>query len=123
MIIVKSNTEGFMQRRISPYVLFAQVAFGLIGGFFFIVGAIGTFSWRPGWNSGASPVIGVFIGLPLIAVAVLLTDLHKKVFGAKDRKIFLKCLSCGHLNVEKTKYCGDCGKPLLAEGQHPAPDR
>jgi hypothetical protein len=78
---------------------------------------------RPGWNSGASPVIGVFTGLPLIAVAVLLTDLHKKVFGAKDQKIFLKCLSCGHLNVEKTKYCGDCGKPLLAEGQHPAPDR
>jgi hypothetical protein len=123
MIIVKSNTEGFMQKRINPYVLFAQTAFGFIGGFFFIIGVLGTFSWRPGLNSGPSPIIGVFIGLPLIAVAVLLTNLHKKAFGAEDQKILLRCLSCGHLNVEETKYCGNCGKPLIAERQLPASDR
>jgi hypothetical protein len=95
-----------------PYVLFAQAAIGLVGGFFFILGVIGTFSWRPGFNSGMSPVVGVFIGLPLIAVAVVLSELHSRTKGNTGQKIMVRCPSCKSLNEERVKFCGECGKPL-----------
>ena len=96
------------------YVLFAQAVFVLIGGFFFITGAIGTFSWRPGFNSGPSPIIGVFIGLPLIAIAVLMSSLHTKAATIKDQGVLVRCPKCNGLNNDKAKFCNQCGNALYA---------
>lgn len=95
-----------------PYVLFAQAAFLLIGGFFFIMGAVGTLTYHPDYNSGASPVIGVFIGLPLIAVAILMTELHKKNGDNRNQQILIRCPNCGSLNQETVKYRGECGNSV-----------
>jgi len=37
----------------------------------------------------------------------------KGLFGRKEKKnIGIKCLSCGHVNEEGQKFCGECGKKL-----------
>jgi hypothetical protein len=57
-------------------VLIAQIIFAFIGLFFIGMAAVGVFSGEH--YTGLQPVVGVFIGLPFIAIVALLDRLHRK---------------------------------------------
>jgi len=94
-------------------VLFAQLIFGILGGFFTIGGITSQMTFRPSiWYSGPQPIVLAFIGLPLLAVAAVLQVLHKRGYAERELRIAVKCPECGHLNGEKTRFCGECGSSL-----------
>lgn len=97
-------------------VLIAQIIFGMLGLFFIGSAAVGILSYRPNSypSAGWSPVVGVFIGLPFIAIVALLDGLHKKNVVQKNQQILIKCPACGYLNNEKVKFCGRCGISLCS---------
>ena len=42
----------------------------------------------------------------------------KGLFGRKEKKnIGIKCLSCGHVNKEGQKFCGECGEKLAGKDE------
>lgn len=101
------------EQKVKASVLFAQLIFGILGGFFTIAGIHGQMTFRPSiWYSGPQPIVLAFIGLPLLAVAAALQVLHKRDSPEKELRIAVKCPECGHLNGEKTKFCGECGASM-----------
>jgi hypothetical protein len=95
-------------------ILIAQVIFGGIGLFFIGMAAVGVFYYRYNSypSSGWSPVVGVFIGLPFIALVALLDGQHKKNNVQKIQQILMRCPACGHLNDDEAKFCNGCGTAL-----------
>ncbi len=94
-------------------VLLAQLIFGILGGFFTIIGIQGQMTFRPSfWYSGPQPIVLIFIGLPLLAVAAVLQVLHRGDSARGGLQIAVRCPECNHLNEEKTKFCGECGASL-----------
>lgn len=76
-------------------VLVAQIIFGGIGLFFIGMSALSISSYNSSGfpSSGLSPVIGVFIGLPFMAVVALLDGLHKKKDVQEIQPTFAKTSS------------------------------
>jgi hypothetical protein len=94
-------------------VLAAQAIFAILGVFFTVGGIIGQMSYRSTiWSTGPQPIAFAFIGLPLIGITLVLTVLHKRNHTEKNMQISVRCLKCGHLNRETTKFCGECGSSL-----------
>ncbi len=100
-------------------VLFAQIIFGGIGAFFTLTGVMGALTYRPSyWSTGPSPIVLVFIGLPLIAVTSLLNGIRKKEYVSKtssffqqipenEKRIAEENLRQIHLQTQN-KYCRYC---------------
>jgi hypothetical protein len=101
-------------------VLCAQVIFAIIGIFFTFSGLVGQLTFKPSmWYSGPQPIVLVFIGLPFIAVTLLLVRLHKSddKHIAKDVSLLQmarRCPNCNALNDEKARFCNYCGAELLS---------
>lgn len=94
-------------------ILFAQLIFGILEGFFTVGGIASQTTFRPSiWYRGPSPIVMSFIGLPLLAVAATLQVLHKRDSSKKELQIAVRCHRCGHLNGEGPKFCGECGASL-----------
>ena len=100
-------------RELKASVLLAQAIFGILGAFFTVAGIMGQLTYRPSyWHSGPQPIVMAFIGLPLLAITAALHVLHKRDSTKKELQIAVRCPECGHLNGERTKFCGECGGAL-----------
>jgi len=94
-------------------VLFAQLIFGILGGFFTVGGIASQMTFRPSiWYRGPQPIVLAFIGLPLLAIAATLQVLHKRDSLKKELQIAVRCHKCGNLDGEETKFCRECGTSL-----------
>ena len=103
-------------RAMKTEILIAQIIFGGIGLFFIGMAAVGMLSYRYSYpSSGWSPVVGVFIGLPFMAVVALLDGQHKKNNVPRNQQVMIRCPACAYLNNDTVKFCGQCGKSLLSQ--------
>jgi len=69
-------------------------------------------------------IIGALIGLPfmciggvMILVGIFTSKRHEQIVitqqvGYPDQKVQVRCLNCGTLNIEESKYCTKCGAEL-----------
>jgi hypothetical protein len=100
-------------------VFCAQLIFAVIGIFFTFSGLMGQLTFKPSmWYSGPQPIVLVFIGLPFIAVTLLLVRLHKSDDKDLEKDVSLlqlarRCPNCNALNDEKARFCNNCGSELV----------
>ena len=81
---------------------------------------MGQLTFKPSmWYSGPQPIVLVFIGLPFIAVTLLLVRLHKSddkniEKGVSFLHLARRCPNCNALNEEKARFCNGCGGELVS---------